>query len=79
VVENHRLCLDITQVLNVVLGILFNKTWDYVVIWIHVSVLQRSIDFKNEFYVHLLCEFFVVLDYDEMNCNLVYGVFYNVL
>jgi hypothetical protein len=26
-----------------------------------------------------LCEFFVVLDYDEMNCNLVYGVFYNVL
>jgi hypothetical protein len=23
--------------------------------------------FYNEFYVHLLCEFFVVLDYDEMN------------
>jgi hypothetical protein len=22
-----------------------------------------------------LCEFFVVLDYDEMNCNLVFGIF----
>jgi hypothetical protein len=41
-------------------------------------VIQRSIDFYNEFYVHLLCEFFVVLDYDEMNCNLVSGVFFNV-
>jgi hypothetical protein len=25
----------------------------------------------------LLCEFVVVLEYDEMNCNFVYGVFYN--
>jgi len=25
-----------------------------------------------------LGEFFVVLEYDEMNCNLVSGVFYNV-
>jgi hypothetical protein len=24
-----------------------------------------------------LCEFFVMLDYDEMNCNLVFRVFYN--
>ncbi len=52
-----------------------NKTWDSVVIWIHVSVIQRNIDFYYEFYVHLLCEFFVVLDYDEMNCNLVSQVF----
>jgi hypothetical protein len=27
----------------------------------------------------LLCELFVVLKYGEMNCNFVYGVFYNVL
>jgi hypothetical protein len=26
-------------------------------------------------YVHLLCEFSVVLDYDEMNCNLGFKVF----
>jgi len=26
-----------------------------------------------------LCEFFVVLEYDEMNCNIVFRVFYNVL
>ncbi len=26
-----------------------------------------------------LSEFFVVLDYDEMNCTIVPGVFYNVL
>jgi len=40
-------------------------------------VIQRSTNFYNEFYVYLLCEFFVVLDYDEMNCNVVFGVFYN--
>jgi hypothetical protein len=42
------------------------------------SEIQRSIDFYNEFYIQLLCEFSIVLDYDEMNCNLVFGVFYNV-
>jgi hypothetical protein len=26
----------------------------------------------------LLCEFYVVLKYDEMNCNIISGVFYNV-
>jgi hypothetical protein len=41
-------------------------------------VIQKNIDFYNEFYVHFLCEFFVVLDYDEMNCNIVLEVFYNV-
>jgi hypothetical protein len=39
------------------------------------SIIKRSTNFCNEFYVHLLCEFFVVLDYDEMNCNLGSGVF----
>ncbi len=42
------------------------------------SVIQRSTNFYNEFYVHFLCEFFVVSDYDEMNNNLIYGFFYNV-
>ncbi len=32
------------------------------------SVIHRNIDFYNKFYVHLLCEYFVMLDYDEMNC-----------
>jgi hypothetical protein len=27
----------------------------------------------------LLCENFVISKYDEMNCNIVFGVFYNVL
>ncbi len=43
------------------------------------SIIQRSTDFYNEFYVQLLCEFSIILDYDEMNCTLVSGVFfYNV-
>jgi hypothetical protein len=39
------------------------------------SVIQRSTYFYNEIYVQLLCEFFVVLDYDQMNYNLDSGVF----
>jgi hypothetical protein len=42
------------------------------------SIIQRNTDFYSEFYVHILCEFSIVLDYDEMICNLVFGVFYNV-
>ncbi len=42
------------------------------------SVIQISIDFYIEFYVHLLCGFPIVLDYDEMNYNLSFGFFYNV-
>jgi hypothetical protein len=41
-------------------------------------IIQRSIDFYSEFYVHFVCEFFIMLDYDEMNCNIVSRVFYNV-
>jgi len=41
-------------------------------------VIQISTNFYNELYIHLLCEFLVVLNYDEMNCNFVFGVFYNV-
>jgi hypothetical protein len=43
------------------------------------SIIQRSTDFYNEFCVQLLCEFSIVLDYDEMNCTLIFGVLYNVL
>jgi hypothetical protein len=43
------------------------------------SIIQININFYSEYYVQLLCEFFVVLNYDEMNCNIVSGVFYNVL
>ncbi len=42
------------------------------------SIIQKNTDFYNEFYVHLLCEFSIVSDYDEMNCIIVFGVFYNV-
>jgi hypothetical protein len=41
-------------------------------------VILRSTDFYGEFYVHLLCEFSIVLGYDEMNCNIIFGIFYNV-
>ncbi len=77
-VENHRLYFDIAQILSVFLdffqqnmGLCYNLDSCF-------SAIQISIDFYSEFYVHLLCEFFVVLDYDEMNCNIVFGVFYNV-
>jgi hypothetical protein len=42
------------------------------------SIIQRGTNFYSEFDVHLLCELFVVSNYDEMNYNLVFGVFYNV-
>jgi len=41
-------------------------------------VIYKNTCFYNEFYVHLLCEFSVALDYDEMNCNIDLKVFYNV-
>jgi hypothetical protein len=42
------------------------------------SIIQININFYNEFYVHLLYEFFIVLDYDEMNCNIVFVVFFTM-
>jgi hypothetical protein len=35
-VENHKLYFGITQILTIVLGLFFNKTWDYAIIWIDV-------------------------------------------
>ncbi len=42
------------------------------------SIIQRSTNFYSQFYVHLLCDFFGVSEYDEMNCDLVSRVFYNL-
>jgi hypothetical protein len=36
-----------------------------------ISIIPRSTNFYSELYVHLLCEFSIMLDYDEMNYNLV--------
>jgi hypothetical protein len=44
VIENHRLCFDIAQILSVVLRFFFNKTWDYAVIWI--DVLSNTFELK---------------------------------
>jgi hypothetical protein len=41
-------------------------------------VIQKNINFYSELYVHFLCELFVVLNYDELNCNPISRVFYNV-
>ncbi len=57
--------------------IFFNKTWDSVVIWIHVFNKKKH-KLLQWIYVHLLCEFSIVSDYDEMNCNIVYGVFFTM-
>jgi hypothetical protein len=41
-------------------------------------VIQKNTDFYIEFYVHIVVWIFLVWKYDEMKCNLVSGVFYNV-
>jgi hypothetical protein len=56
------------------MGIFLNKTWDYALIFNNIE--KHS--FYNEFYVHLLCGFSIVLDYGEINYNLVSRIFYNV-
>jgi hypothetical protein len=38
-------------------------------------VIEIITNFYSEFYLHLLCEFFIVLNYDEMNYNLISGIF----
>jgi hypothetical protein len=37
--------------------------------------IQKNIDFYNEFYVHFVCEFFIVSNYNEMNCKLFLELF----
>jgi hypothetical protein len=42
-------------------------------------IIQRSIDFYTEFYVRIVVWIVLLWEYDEMKCNLVFRVFYNVL
>jgi len=37
-------------------------------------VIQKSIDFYSEFYVHIVVWIVLVWKYDEMKCNLVFEV-----
>ncbi len=74
-VENHKLCFDITQILSVFLGFFSTKHGIMLQLGLMFLVIHKSIDFYNEFYVQLLWEFFVVLNYDEMNYTLFFGVF----
>jgi hypothetical protein len=39
-------------------------------------VIQKTINFYNGFYVQVLCDFFVVLYYDEINCIIIFGNFF---
>jgi hypothetical protein len=41
-------------------------------------VIQKSTDFYNEFYVHIVVWIVLVRKYDETKCNLVSRFFYNV-
>ncbi len=75
-VKNHKLYFDITQILNVVLGFSSTKRGITLKFEFMLSIIQRSTNFYNEFYVDLLCEFFIVLDYGEMNWNIVSRVIF---
>jgi hypothetical protein len=77
VVENHKLYFDITYILNVVLRFFFQQNMG-LCCNLDSCFQQKNTNFYSEFYVHLLCGFLVMLNYDEMNCNLVFGIFYNV-
>jgi len=41
------------------------------------TIIQRSVDFYIEFYVHIVVWIVLVWKYDEMKCNIVFGVFFN--
>jgi len=62
----------------VLFWIFFNKTWNYAKICINFLNNIEKHNFYSEFYVHLLCEFFVVSDYDEMNCNFIFWSFFTM-
>jgi hypothetical protein len=58
--------------------IFFNKTWNYVIILKMFLVIQINTYLYSEVYIDHLCEFFVISNYDEMNCNIISTVFYKV-
>jgi hypothetical protein len=49
-----------------------NKTWDYDVIWIDVFSNYREAQTST---TNFMFFFFVMSNYDEMNCNIVFGKF----
>jgi hypothetical protein len=58
----------------------FNETWDYIIILIHVfSNTNKHKLLQWTIYSYCCVKFFYSIYYDEMNYNLVFGFFYNVL
>jgi hypothetical protein len=43
-----------------------------------ITIIQRSTNFYNEFYVHIVVWIILVREYDEMKCNFVSGVFFTM-
>ncbi len=68
-----------TTYFNCCLGFFFNKTWNFAIILIHVfnNIKKHKLLKRNSMFI-LLCEFFIISKYDEMNYNLASRVFYNV-
>jgi len=52
-VENRGFYLEYTTYFTCFRN-LFNKTWDFIVFWCRFTVIERNIDFYNEFYVHII-------------------------
>jgi hypothetical protein len=42
------------------------------------TVTYKNTDFYNEFYVHIVVWVVLVWEYDEMNCDFVFGVSNNI-
>jgi hypothetical protein len=63
---------------NCSFGIFFNKTWDFVVILIHVYNNIKKHILLQWILCSYCCVNCLVWEYDEMKCNIVFGVFYNV-
>jgi hypothetical protein len=59
-------------------GIFFSKTWNYAIILRDVFSNIEKHKLLQWILCSSLCEFFVVLDYDEMNYNIVYKVFFTM-
>ncbi len=77
VIKNHRFCFDIPQMLVVVL-ISFQQNIKFYCNSDSILVIQKITYFCNDFMFMLWCEFFVISKFDEINCNVISGVLYNV-
>jgi hypothetical protein len=67
VVENHKFCFDKLQNLFIVFFSFLHKTWNFIIIMVQFAIMFI-----------ILCEFLIVSKFDEINCNIIFGVFYNV-